>query len=117
MEAGSAVPTRSYTYDGATPQSLAAFLLRECREHFCAYGHCKRALSKGRVKIDGVVAHAGQVVTAGQIVSFEPTHEVRLMQDAAGSTHRRIVYYERVPVVAETDHWAVVLKPPGLVKD
>lgn len=46
MEAGSAVPTRSYTYDGATPQSLAAFLLRECREHFCAYGHCKRALCK-----------------------------------------------------------------------
>ena len=47
MKAGSAVPTRSYTYDGATPQSLATFLLRECREHFCAYGHCKRALSKG----------------------------------------------------------------------
>ena len=41
------MPTRSYTYDGATPQSLATFLLRECREHFCAYGHCKRALSKG----------------------------------------------------------------------
>ena len=104
--------TVTFSFLGAAPEPLVRFLFTEHRAFFISHGHCKRLIGKGKVTIDGVVATSNSVITPGSVVSFQPTHEVRTQGGL-----RRVVYFERVPVVMQNEQWAVVVKPPGVPMD
>ena len=113
----SARPLVSLAFTGNEPESLARVLFRDCHEYFCSYGHAKRALAKGQVFVDGERANAGTAIHPGQQIGFRASHEVRALVDAQGTLHRRVVYFERLQVLVEDDHCAIVVKPPGLLMD
>ena len=108
-------PRVSFTFVSETSESIVHVLFREQRVHFCAHSHCKRLVAKGRVQVGGHTAHVQTQVLPGQVVSFQPTHEV--IRSSVNPQQRKICFYERVPVIFENEHIGIVVKPPGLVMD
>lgn len=102
----------TFTFVGSSSERLINVLFRNCREHFVSHAHCTRIITKGRVLIDGGAATLRSMVTPGQQITLQPTHEVQQVDGV-----RRVVYYEKLTVVMQNDEWAAVVKPPGLPMD
>ena len=97
--------SRRHTHEGAAAP-LHAVLLEAMPEHFATASSVERIVRRRLLAIDGdVVTSANQGVPDGATITLAPNPQPV------------VVYQRTIEVVFENPHWAVVVKPAGLVMD
>ena len=99
------LPHRRPVDEVAAGRRLDVFLVQQ--QEVTSRAHAKKLVQQGKVQVDGKACKAGQTLTAGQVVAFDPVLEQEPRDRAPAPL-------EPLAVVHEDDYILVVQKPAGV---
>ena len=99
------LPHRRPVDAAAAGSRLDVFLVQQ--QEVTSRAHAKKLVQQGKVQVNGKLGKAGQTLTAGQVVAFDPVLE----QEPAD---RALAPAAPLAVVHEDDYILVVQKPAGV---